>query len=109
MRLQPPVQSTGKVLEGEERCPFLHGDVAMPRGSSVVACLYYASIDKRAWGADADTFKPGRKRELHLNWNGPFGEDAPRKCPGEALSLEIGRAMLDAWLASKHAAADPVA
>ena len=98
VRLQPPVQSTGKVLAAEERCPFMQGDVTLPRGTSVVACLYYASIDKKAWGDDADAFKPGRPREKHLNWNGPFGGDAPRKCPGEQLSVEIGRAMLDAWV-----------
>ena len=109
VRLQPPVQSTGKLLPTDERCPFMHGDVTLPRGSSVVACLYYASVDKAAWGDDADAFKPGRPKERHLNWNGPFGGDAPRKCPGEQLSFELGRVMLDGWMGSKHAVVESVA
>ena len=52
---------------------------------------------------------PGRPKERHLNWNGPFGGDAPRKCPGEQLSFELGRVMLDGWMGSKHAVAESVA
>ena len=70
-------------------------------GTFVVANLYHASTDPAAWGNDAHDFKPGRPADKYLNWNGPFGGDAPRQCPGEHLSLEMGKALVDAWVEAK--------
>ena len=78
--LQPPVIDGG-CCRPTSAAP-MHGDVTLPRGSSVVACLYYASV--KAWGDDADAFWPGRPKERHLNWNGPSA--ATRRASARASS-----------------------
>mmetsp|Transcript_29837 Transcript_29837/g.97016 ORF Transcript_29837/g.97016 Transcript_29837/m.97016 type:complete len:209 (+) Transcript_29837:185-811(+) len=102
VRLQPPVMSSSKVTPaGGTRCPFRGAERILPEGTFVVANLYHASTDPAAWGNDAHDFKPGRPADKYLNWNGPFGGDAPRQCPGEHLSLEMGKALVDAWVEAK--------
>ena len=82
-----------------------HSVLRVPPGSITLAstlhpasCRYHAGVDPAAWGEDALDFKPGRPPDAHLNWNGPFGGSAPRQCPGEAFSVAVSKAMLDAWV-----------
>jgi cytochrome P450 len=103
VRLQPPVQSTSQVAPtGGLQCPFRGASRVVPAGTFVVANLYHASVDRSEWGDDALAFRPGRSAARHLNWNGPYGGNGPRQCPGEALSVALGRVMLDAWVAARH-------
>ena len=100
VRLDTPVACPSDVVRGPngKRCPFRGAVRTMPPGSLLEPNIHHANVDSGEWGSDALEFKPGRPRDRHISWNGPFGGSAPRHCPGEQLSVFVVKVMLDAWL-----------
>ena len=79
--ITPPPPSTCQVLEEELTCPFLKSQKTFPKNTVVVANYNTAHLDPAEWGADSLDFRPGRAPlDRYLIWNGPYGQDAPRKC-----------------------------
>jgi len=99
LRLGTPVAGTHQVLEEELTCPFLRKEVTFPKGTMVCADLNACHMDPEEWGSDSLEFKPGRAaRDRYLMWNGPFGGDAPRQCPGEQVAAHCIKVSIDAFL-----------
>eukprot|EP00929_Paragymnodinium_shiwhaense_P026569 TRINITY_DN15787_c1_g1_i1.p1 TRINITY_DN15787_c1_g1~~TRINITY_DN15787_c1_g1_i1.p1 ORF type:complete len:568 (-),score=111.00 TRINITY_DN15787_c1_g1_i1:633-2174(-) len=98
-RLEAPVAGTQKVLTEDFKCPFLHKETMWPKGTVCVANMNVCHTDAAEWGDDALTFRPGRApRDRYLLWNGPFGGDAPRQCPGEQVAVNVIKVCMDAFL-----------
>lgn len=99
LRLACPVAGSHKVLDQPMTCPFLHKATTFPKDTVVVANYNTAHLDPTEWGEDALAFRPGRAPpDRYLIWNGPFGCDAPRKCPGEELSTVLISILFDAFV-----------
>jgi hypothetical protein len=99
LRLACPVAGSHKVLDEPMTCPFLNKQTTFPKNTVVVANYNTAHLDPAEWGEDALAFRPGRApADRYLIWNGPYGGDAPRKCPGEQLSTVIMTILFDAFV-----------
>lgn len=99
LRLACPVAGSHKVVDEPLTCPFLNKETTFPKNTVVVANYNTAHLDPAEWGEDALAFRPGRAPpDRYLIWNGPYGCEAPRKCPGEELSTVIMSIMFDAFV-----------
>lgn len=98
LRFNCPVAGSHKVLTEEMKCPFLNKETTFPKNTVVMANFNTAHLDPAEWGDDALDFRPGRRpRDRYLIWNGPFGESAPRQCPGEQIAVHLLKVTLDAF------------
>jgi len=94
----PPVAGSHKVVDDRGfKCPFLNGrKVSLPSGSVVMADYFSSAMDPKFWH-EPYTFDITRKKEDYIFFNGPYGrwDSAPRKCPGESVSMCLMSMVLD--------------
>jgi len=95
----PPVAGSHKVVDERGfECPFLNSQkVSLPPGSVVMADYFSSMMDPKAWNCPYD-FRLDRDQDKYIFFNGPYKRPAPRKCPGEALSMCLMSLVLDAVL-----------
>lgn len=99
-RLLAPVSQFVEVVKEPRDLEVDGTTYKLPPGTMVAPSIALACRDEAAF-ADATAFKPERDNAAAPLWNGPLRGDAPRQCPGEAVSFAVCRAVVDAWVAAR--------